>query len=591
MDFTVNPAYVLSFLTRGVLYSRSYDVFLRELVQNSLDSITHRRALEKQPDYVGRIRIIYQDGTSHQPPQVKIVDNGLGLTPEAIKKELLTPLTPFHHKSKAIDPRLEDVRGEFIGRYGMGLMTAFHVSDSIIVSTVSREHSIGHQVSINLVWQSKGSDNELEPEKLDVICSDLNKHSFGDCGTEVLVRLRSANPVNQDRLGRVGPDTILLGLDYYLRHIDPKIEIVFEYKGNKRLIQRKDYIAEQSRLCYKEESPYMTIFLGPRTTESENVGMVLCVRGILVSYNHPHLIDDIGRAIVGEVDIHDSRLINLKPSREQCLDDAKFRALQKTVLEVKNNFNTKYRDFKKAEVGGQPMLYSLPRHPMLGDIEEESDSLQRLLKSYFLTGHEYLADIILSHVRFRLSAPVFGNRVSIEEIITHCQTLGSSIVYFFYEEQFRVDYLCDVNNCKIWWKNARQFDAAVDVAQKRDVILRLRLDKNRYSIEPLIRDYLEERGLQLIEMPSSYGWLSKFMNAEPNLAINLPFSVAGIRAGEHGRIVYAHREGLWLNTDLASIALDKDRPHSEKLSSIALAFLACKFDVVESLLNDGLLKK
>ncbi len=590
MEFTVNPAYVLSFLTRGVLYSRSYDVFLRELVQNSLDSITHRRALEKQSDYVGRIRIKYQDGTSHRPPAVIIVDNGLGLTPETIKQELLTPLTPFHHKSKAIDPRLEDVRGEFIGRYGMGLMTAFHVSDSIIVSTVSHEHSIGHQVAINLVWQSKGSDNEQEVEKLDVTYSKLTKHSFQDSGTEVLVWLKSANPANQERLEHVGPDTIRLGLDYYLRHIDPKIEIVFEYKGHKRLIQPKPYIAEQSLLSDYNRSQYMTISIGPRTTESENVGTVLCVRGILVSLDHPHLLDDIGRALVGEVDIHDSRLINLKPSREECSADSKFQALQKNVRKAQDGFNRCYRDYKKGVVGGQPTLH-VPRHPMIGDIEEESESLQGYLKSYFLTQHEYVADMILRHVRFRLDAPVSGNRVSIEEIIKHCQTLGTRKVYFFYEEQFQVDYLCDVNSCKIWWQNARQFDAAVDVAQKRDVILRLRLDKTRYSIEPLIRFYLEERGLQLIEMPSSYGWLSRFMNAERALAMDLPFPVAGIRAGGHGRIVYAHREGLWLNTDLASTVLDKGRPHSEKLTRIALAFLACKFDAVENLLNDVLLKK
>ncbi len=81
------------------------------------------------------------------------------------------------------------------------------------------------------------------------------------------------------------------------------------------------------------------------------------------------------------------------------------------------------------------------------------------------------------------------------------------------------------------------------------------------------------------------------MNAERIYAMDLPFPVAGIRAGKYGRVVYAHREGLWLNTQLASTVVEKGMTHSEEIIRIALALLACKFDVVENLLKDVLLKK
>src|SRR5258708_6638223 len=161
MKLKVNPASVLSFLTKGVLYSRPQDVFVRELVQNSLDGITHRRALERAADFKGSVEIAYESATIHNPASVRVSDNGLGLTWDGIQTELLAPMTPFSRKPRALDPNLKNVRGEFIGRYGMGLMTGFHVADTIIITSYPRSERVGHRVSIHLDWQEVGNEGEF----------------------------------------------------------------------------------------------------------------------------------------------------------------------------------------------------------------------------------------------------------------------------------------------------------------------------------------------------------------------------------------------------------------------------------------------
>lgn len=585
MKLVVNPAYVLSFLTKGVLYSKPHNVFLRELVQNSLDSITHRRISKRRPELRGDIRVSYESATLHKPPVIVIRDNGWGLTRTAIEQELLSPMTPFSQKSKAWDPNLRDAQGEFIGRYGMGLMTAFHVADSLIVTTSPEEEKVSHRVAINVVWKKSNLDGEYEPEELQVDHTVLKDRPFEHSGTEIIVRLASESPIPQERIKHLSADTVWHGLEYYLRHVEPAVDVTFEYKGNERAILPKPYIAEHSLLSYYKAGSHVTICVGPRTNEPEDVGFVLCVRGILVSLDHPNLLNDLGRALVGEVDVRDTRLINLKPSREECLSDTKFQALKKQVLENQHGFDRQYREKRDAFIGA-PTPINAVRHPLMGVVNEESESIQGYLKTYFLTRHEYVADLILEHVRIRLEAPVAGKRVSLKEILLHCRTLATKKVFFIYEQEFQVDHLCDVGGVDLWWKCSKQFDGAIAVARNRDVIIKLRRDKTRYSLEPLVRNSLEQHGIKLQEMPSSYSWLSNFMEAVPIELKGLPFFASLVRAGSDGRLAYPHAEGVWLNVDARSMPKwEAGQDFDNLLNSIALSFFGLKFEMLEELIS------
>ena len=116
------------------LYS-SPRVFVRELLQNAVDAITARRGLD--PAVVGTVRIT-ATGTV-----VRVRDDGIGLTEEEVHRFLAT----IGRSSKRIDGDpggfgdaervLESGRGDFLGRFGIGLLACFVVADEITVVTRS----------------------------------------------------------------------------------------------------------------------------------------------------------------------------------------------------------------------------------------------------------------------------------------------------------------------------------------------------------------------------------------------------------------------------------------------------------------------
>jgi len=104
------------------LYS-SPRIYIRELLQNAVDAVTARRALD--PAAPTGIRL-YADGGS-----VRIEDPGIGLTEADVHRFLAT----IGRSSKRDD--LAGARREFLGQFGIGLLACFTVADTIRVVTHS----------------------------------------------------------------------------------------------------------------------------------------------------------------------------------------------------------------------------------------------------------------------------------------------------------------------------------------------------------------------------------------------------------------------------------------------------------------------
>lgn len=104
------------------LYS-SPRIYVRELLQNAVDAVTARRALD--PDAPTTIRIT-ADGSG-----VRIEDPGIGLTEADAHRFLAT----IGRSSKRDD--LAGARREFLGQFGIGLLACFTVADSVRVVTRS----------------------------------------------------------------------------------------------------------------------------------------------------------------------------------------------------------------------------------------------------------------------------------------------------------------------------------------------------------------------------------------------------------------------------------------------------------------------
>lgn len=122
--FKVNLGGMIDILANH-LYS-SPDVFIRELLQNGTDAISGRRLADPQFGE-GRIDITIEPGVS-----LTFADNGTGLT-EAEIHQFLAVIGQSSKRDLQTGRILED----YIGRFGIGMLSCFMVTDEIILYTRS----------------------------------------------------------------------------------------------------------------------------------------------------------------------------------------------------------------------------------------------------------------------------------------------------------------------------------------------------------------------------------------------------------------------------------------------------------------------
>ncbi|MBQ8927785.1 MAG: HSP90 family protein [Oscillospiraceae bacterium] len=122
--FKVNLGGMIDILANH-LYS-SPDVFIRELLQNGTDAISGRR-LQDASFGEGCIRIAVTEGES-----LTFTDNGTGLTEEEIH-QFLAVIGQSSKRDLETGRILED----YIGRFGIGMLSCFMVTDEIRLRTCS----------------------------------------------------------------------------------------------------------------------------------------------------------------------------------------------------------------------------------------------------------------------------------------------------------------------------------------------------------------------------------------------------------------------------------------------------------------------
>ncbi|PQO39978.1 HSP90 family protein [Blastopirellula marina] len=103
-------------------------VFVRELLQNAVDAIQARRQLD--PHHAGTIEIEVIPSASG-PSTIMFQDNGVGLTEDEVHRFLAT----IGQSSKR--GNFNDRPDDFLGKFGIGLLSCFTVTDQITVLTRS----------------------------------------------------------------------------------------------------------------------------------------------------------------------------------------------------------------------------------------------------------------------------------------------------------------------------------------------------------------------------------------------------------------------------------------------------------------------
>lgn len=132
--FQVNMGGIIDLFSQH-LYS-SPKVFVRELLQNAVDAVTARSIHDISAPRTITVSLVDDE----VPPRIEVADKGTGLTLEEIHRFLSIIGESSKRENMAND--------DFIGRFGVGLLSGFLVSDELKLYTRSAKSDKGY------LWQA-----------------------------------------------------------------------------------------------------------------------------------------------------------------------------------------------------------------------------------------------------------------------------------------------------------------------------------------------------------------------------------------------------------------------------------------------------
>jgi molecular chaperone HtpG len=138
-QFRINLRGIIDLLSNH-LYSGP-EVFLRELLQNAVDALRARSL--REPAHQGSITLEVHNPPGRSPTLI-VSDDGVGLTPDEVHRFLAT-IGESSKRAKDGEPPVD-----FIGQFGIGILSCFVVSDEIVV--ISRS---AHAGTPALEWRGR----------------------------------------------------------------------------------------------------------------------------------------------------------------------------------------------------------------------------------------------------------------------------------------------------------------------------------------------------------------------------------------------------------------------------------------------------
>ena len=153
--FSLSEDKILDLLTGEDLYGNDF-VFIRELLQNAIDTVRHRNFIEqiRDPKYTpSPIQVsFFKDSESYH--WLRIDDEGMGMNQEIIQSHLLNKGNSYYNsdlfKLEKIKMR-EAGEDDFvpISRFGIGLLSCFMTCDKIEISTCYNYRGDHHKLQKN----------------------------------------------------------------------------------------------------------------------------------------------------------------------------------------------------------------------------------------------------------------------------------------------------------------------------------------------------------------------------------------------------------------------------------------------------------
>jgi molecular chaperone HtpG len=209
-------------IIKKFLYSDT-EIFLRELVSNSVDATQKIKRLASLGQYNGNLgELRVEVAFDADKKTITISDNGLGMTAEEIKKYInqiaFSGATEFMEKFK----EAKDAN-EIIGRFGLGFYSAFMVADKVEIETLSYQEG-----ATPAHWVCDGS-TEFE----------ISEGSLEERGTEITLHINAESEefLNKHRLQEI--------LDKYCKFLPVPIK----FGTNSQ--EEEDGVDEEGKTKYK----------------------------------------------------------------------------------------------------------------------------------------------------------------------------------------------------------------------------------------------------------------------------------------------------------------------------------------------------
>jgi molecular chaperone HtpG len=209
-------------IIKKFLYSDN-EIFLRELVSNSVDATQKIKRLASLGQYNGELgELRVEVAFDADKKTITISDNGIGMTADEIKKYInqiaFSGATEFMEKFK----EAKDAN-EIIGRFGLGFYSAFMVADKVEIETLSYQEGAepAH-------WTCDGS-TEFE----------ISEGSLVERGTEITLHINAESEefLNQHRLQEI--------LDKYCKFLPVPV------KFGTTTQEEEDGVDEEGKTKYK----------------------------------------------------------------------------------------------------------------------------------------------------------------------------------------------------------------------------------------------------------------------------------------------------------------------------------------------------
>lgn len=153
IQFEFNRNRMFEILGNEIYQSDPY-VFLRELLQNSIDAIRMRRAvLERNGislDKLGTIRVEVQHGENGDAV-VNWIDDGIGMNEYVIRNYLATAGNSYYNSA---DFDREDLKIDPISKFGIGILSSFMVADRLEIATYREPYMSPSEQPLKIVIPS-----------------------------------------------------------------------------------------------------------------------------------------------------------------------------------------------------------------------------------------------------------------------------------------------------------------------------------------------------------------------------------------------------------------------------------------------------